>query len=239
MDKGEIRTPALLLQRRLRRANAARRPLEQSQLYSEELGIDLAQGGDPAYFRWFLASLLFGARISETTAKNTFRAFMRHGLTTPAKIVAAGWDFLVYPVMREGGYVRYDGRKSTQVLRDCEMPVGNYDSSLRRLHDAARDTHDLENRLLAFYGIGPVTMNIFLRELRPFWAKADPDPLHAVEGSAKRLRIDLTRYKRKSLVFARVEAGLIRLRHGLLREAARAVTPAKIEQLSSSRRTHP
>ncbi|MDR3485268.1 MAG: hypothetical protein P4M05_10190 [Bradyrhizobium sp.] len=49
-------------------------------LYSEELGIDLARGTDAAYFCWFLASLLFGARISETTAKKTFRAFMRHGL---------------------------------------------------------------------------------------------------------------------------------------------------------------
>ncbi len=99
---------------------AKRGALKQSQLYSEELGIDLSQETDSAYFRWFLASLLFGARISETIAKNTFRAFVRHGLTTPAKIVSAGWDFLVVPVMREGGYVRYDGRKSTQVLRDCE-----------------------------------------------------------------------------------------------------------------------
>ena len=90
---------------------AMRGALKQSQLYSEELGIDLSQGTDSAYFRWFLASLLFGARISETIAKKTFRAFMRHRLTTPAKIVSAGWDFLVFPVMREGGYVRYDGRK--------------------------------------------------------------------------------------------------------------------------------
>ena len=65
---------------------AVRRALEQSVLYSEELGIDLAQRTDAAYFHWFLASLLFGARISETTAKNTFRAFMHHGLTTPKKL---------------------------------------------------------------------------------------------------------------------------------------------------------
>ena len=96
--------------------------------------------------------------------------------------MAAGWDFLVYPVMREGGYVRYDGRKSTQVLRDCEKLIADYDSSLARLHEAARDGRDLEQRLLAFYGIGPVTTNIFLRELRPFWAKANPDPLPAVRA---------------------------------------------------------
>ena len=208
----KIRASEPLQHRRPQRADATRRALEQSLLYSEELGIDLARGTDAAYFRWFLASLLFGARISQTTAKKTFHAFMRHGLTTPTKIVAAGWDFLVYPVMREGGYVRYDGRKSTQVLRDCEELIADYAGSLGRLHEAARDARDLEQRLLAFYGIGPVTMNIFLRELRPFWAKADPDPLPAVRRSARRLSIDFTRYKRKSLIFARVEAGLIRRR---------------------------
>jgi len=124
-------------------------------LYSEELGIDLARGTDAACFRWFLASLLFGARISETTAKKTFHAFMHHDLTAPAKIVAAGWDFLVYPVMCEGGYVRYDGRKSTQILRDCEKLIADYGGSLGRLHGIARDARDLEQRLLAFYGVGP------------------------------------------------------------------------------------
>ena len=69
--------------------------------------------------------------------------------------------------------------------------------------------------MLAFYGVGPVTMNIFLRELCPFWANADPDPLPAVGKLANRLSIDLGRYNRKSLVFARVEAGLIRRRREL------------------------
>jgi hypothetical protein len=187
--------------------------LEKSLLYSEELGISLRQRTDAAYFRWFLASLLFGARISETTAKNTYRVFVRRHLITPAKIVAAGWDFLVYPVMREGGYVRYDGRKSTQILRDCETLLSSYGGSLRRLHDTACDARDLGDRLLAFYGIGPVTANIFLRELRPYWPKADPNPLPVVMRLARTLRVDLARYDRKSVLFARVEAGLIRRRH--------------------------
>jgi hypothetical protein len=136
-------------------------------------------------------------------------------LTTPTKIIAAGWNFLADPVMREGGYVRYDGRKSTQVLRDCEMLIAIYGGSLRALHDAAHDARDLEERLLAFYGVGAITINIFLRELRPFWAKANPDPLPVVERMAKHLSIDLTRYRRQSLIFARVEAGLIRRRREL------------------------
>jgi hypothetical protein len=102
---------------------ADRPGLERSVLYSEELGIELSKNTDRECFRWFLASVLFGARISETIAKNTYRAFVRHGLASPRAIIRAGWEFLMDPIMREGGYVRYDGRKSTQVLRDCETLV--------------------------------------------------------------------------------------------------------------------
>lgn len=195
--------------------NATRSELEHGLLYSEELGIDLAQTDDAQCFRWFLASILFGARISEITAKNTYRSFIRHGLDKPQKIIEAGWDYLVNPIMREGRYVRYDGRKSTQVLRDCSMLVDDYDGSLLRLHKMARDPRDLEDRLLAFYGIGPVTVNIFLRELRPFWKKADPASLPVVKDLARQLSIDLARYRRKSLRFSRIEASLIRRRREL------------------------
>jgi endonuclease III len=188
------------------------RALERSRLYSEELGIELSRRRDEDYFRWFLASVLFGGRISETIAKNTYRAFMRHGLVTPRKIIAAGWDFLVDPIMREGGYVRYDGRKSEQILRDCRALIEDYGGRLSRLAAAATNGADLEARLGAFYGIGPVTTNIFLRELRPFWAKANPEPLPVVKKLARRFHIDLDRYRRKGLRFARLEAGLIRRR---------------------------
>ncbi len=113
--------------------------------------------------------------------------------------------------------------------------LGDYDGSLSRPHAVARDTRDLENRLLAFYGIGPVTMNIVLRELRPFWAKANPDPLPAVKTLANQLSIDLTRYERNSLTFARLEAGLIRQRRELIREATRGVTSAKSAQPTLAR----
>lgn len=93
--------------------------------------------------------------------------------------------------------------------------IENYGGKLSQLETAAESSADLEARLDAFYGVGPVTVNIFLRELRPFWAKADPEPLSAVRALARKLKLDLGRYDRKSLTFARVEAGLIRLRHAL------------------------
>jgi hypothetical protein len=200
--------------------------LETSRLYSEELGIDLSVRTDDQYFRWFLASLLFGAHISETIARHTYQTFLRHQLTTPRRILAAGWDFLVNPIMREGGYVRYDFSKSDQILRDCQKLVAEYHGSLWRVHEASRTPGDLEARLLAFYGVGPVTMNIFLRELRPFWPKADPTPLPAVASAAARLSVDLALHGRKTIIFARVEAGLIRLRHQLRQQSETMNGPA-------------
>lgn len=187
--------------------------LRRTTLYSEELGIHLLRKNDREYFKWFLASLLFGGRISETIAKRTYRAFSRHRLLTPRRILGAGWDFLVNPVLREGGYVRYDGRKSTQILRDCEMLLERYRGSLKQLHHAAKDSADLERQISSFYGVGPVTTNIFLRELRTVWSRADPDPLPVVRERARRLGVDLAGYGRRTLTFARIEAGLVRRRH--------------------------
>ena len=115
--------------------------------------------------------------------------------------------------MSQGGYVRYDGRKSPQILTDCEWLLEHYNGSLTQLHRLAKDTKDLESKLLDFYGVGKITANIFLRELRPYWKKADPEPLFIVKELARKWRVQPGRYPRKSLIFTRIEAGLIRLRH--------------------------
>ncbi len=200
--------------------------LESSLLYSEELGIALAEGSDAELFKWFLASILFGARISETIAKHTYEAFARHRLLTPRRILDAGWDTLVDPIMREGGYVRYDGRKSEQILRDCEQLMMAYRGSLTKLHAAAKDGQDLQQKLLSFFGIGPVTVNVFLRELRPVWRHADPAPLPVVEALAESLGLDLAAYDRKSMAFTRVEAGLFRARKQLKKTPRSRTAPA-------------
>ena len=197
------------------RSDLTEAALRRSRLYSEELGISLAARTDAELFKWFLASVLLGARISEAIARHTYLSFARHRLLSPARILAAGWDTLVTPVLREGGYVRYDHKTATKILRNCTMLQGQYHGSLRQLHASARDCRDLETRLDLFYGIGPITVNIFLRELRPWWAKSDPEPLPCVKAAARLLGIPLGGYRRKSLAFVRLEAGLIRHRREL------------------------
>ena len=186
--------------------------LKRSALYSEELGIDLRRAADGELFKWFLASILFGTRITEIIAKNTYRSFERHNLLDYRKILESGWDFLVNPVMREGGYVRYDEKTSTKILRICQTLRAEYGGSLNTLHKRSSDSDDVETRVMQFYGVGPVTTNIFLRELRPFWKKSNPEPLPVVKELARKYGINLDQYDRKSLAFVRIEAGLFRLR---------------------------
>ncbi len=184
--------------------------LEKSKLYSEELGINLRK--EKELFKWFLASILYGARITESIARNTYKSFVYYDKLTPRKVLKAGWSYLVRKVMARGGYVRYDEKTSAKLLLICKKLLKEYKGSLKLLYKKAKDGKDLESKLKEFYGVGPVTVNIFLRELRPYWSKADVEVLPIVRKLAKKYKIDLDKYNRKSVKFARVEAGLIRLR---------------------------
>ncbi|MBI5253374.1 MAG: hypothetical protein HY930_03130, partial [Euryarchaeota archaeon] len=83
--------------------------------YSEEGGIDIKSCSSKEIAKWFLASILFAARISESIAKNTYREFERRGITTAAKISGTSWDDLV-AILDSGGYVRYDFKTADKLL---------------------------------------------------------------------------------------------------------------------------
>jgi hypothetical protein len=48
----------------------------------------------------------------------------------------------------------------------------------------------LERRLLEFKGVGPIGLNIFLRELRGIWQKAKPKPSRMAVTVAQRIRLE-------------------------------------------------
>ena len=48
------------------------------QKYSEFLGINLSDGRDEEVFKWFLASMLFGAPITEIAATKTYWCFRKY-----------------------------------------------------------------------------------------------------------------------------------------------------------------
>jgi endonuclease III len=179
-------------------------------LYSEQLGIKLETKAESELFKWFLASMLFGKPISENIAIKTYKEFERAGILTPRKILDAGWDKLV-ELLDAGGYVRYDFSTADKLLAISKELLRYGKKPLTKLHAISADSKDLEKRLQQFKGIGPVTCNIFLRELRHVWPKADPEPLPIVKKLAKQLGIKLPR-NRKTKKFVKMEAALIRLR---------------------------
>jgi len=154
--------------------------------YSEELGLDLTRKEDR--FKWFIASLLFAKRISADIAKRTFRELVRRGLTSPHEILEAGWDALV-EALDSGGYVRYDFSTATNILETVKKLINEYEGDVDKIHEGARSSKDLEKRIMEFKGFGPVAANIFLRELRGIWEKADPKPSKLALKVANKLRI--------------------------------------------------
>ncbi len=178
--------------------------------YSASLGIDLKKGKEGEIFKWFLASILFGKRISAEIASKTYKEFETKEVLSPEKILKTGWDGLV-KILDDGGYVRYDFSTATKLL-DLMKELKERYGTLCELHRQAKDSGDLERMLMEFKGIGPVTTNIFLRELRTIWAKSDPEPIDFVKKVARDLEIDLNKFNRKTERFIRLEAALIRIR---------------------------
>ncbi len=141
--------------------------------FATELGIDLRVGPE-GRTQWFLAAILYGGRISGQLAARTYLVFAARGIFNPDDILAQGWDNLVV-LLDEGGYTRYDFKTATKLLRVMSTLKEEYQGSLERVHDLSLSYEDLESRLKALGpGIGPTTVNIFLRELRGIWARATP-----------------------------------------------------------------
>jgi endonuclease III len=144
--------------------------------YSGKLGLNPSSGDESQLFQWFLASILFGAPIFERTAEKTFKLFQAEGLTSPKRLLEAGWDRLV-EILDAGGYTRYDFKTADKLLEMAGNLERLYRGSLLRLHEKTSDSSDLEGRLRGLAkGIGQATLQIFLREAYEALPKAEPLP---------------------------------------------------------------
>jgi endonuclease III len=170
--------------------------------YSQELGLDLKTEGDR--FKWFLASILFAKRISSEIAKRTYGEFEKAGIVTPESITEAGWDKLV-EVLDSGGYVRYDFSTASNLLEIASSLKEKY-GSLEGLYTQSKGSKDMEKRLLEFKGVGPTTVNIFLRELKAVWEEARPQLSPLAREVASKLGLG-----EEELELPVVESALVRL----------------------------
>jgi len=189
--------------------------------YSTELGIDV-DGGETEVERWFLAATLFGARISATVAGRTFRVLDEAGLTRIAQAHRVPWDDLV-ALLDRGGYARYDFRTATRLHALAERIEQSYGGRIATLGSRFRAYPDLRDALDALPGWGPVTVELFLREMRGVWPGAQPPLDERAASAALHLGLldsrdspdvlrDLERLARAAHVDPRdLESGLVRL----------------------------
>ena len=139
-------------------------------LTAADLGIDLSDGSDDSdaslgdeLFRWFLASLLFGRPIQQQVAARTYRVLIDHGLTTPGAFARYDRESL-RALLDEGHYARLD-YIMTDELHEVMRIVATDFGSVEELVRSARTRAALTETLVALPGIGPVTAEIFLREV--------------------------------------------------------------------------
>ena len=142
--------------------------------YAAELGINLGALDAAEIYKWFIAAVLYGARIPETIASRTWHEFESSSVLMPQRMLDTGWDGLV-AILDRGSYVRYDYKTATKLLEINHTLLDRYGGNLNTLHAAAADPADLEQRIMHLgKGVGKVTAGIFLRELRGRWQKAAP-----------------------------------------------------------------
>jgi hypothetical protein len=182
----------------------ARRVLRLGGMYSVELGVDLRRGEDQVA-RWFLAATLFGSRIPARTAVRTFTVLDAAGVTA-ANAGAVPWDRLV-ALLDEGGYARYDFRTATRLQALAGVLDARYGGSVGAVEAGAATPAELEAALDALPGWGPVTVGVFLRELRGVWALADPPPAPPALDAGRHLGLLAGRGGRRRLDALAAAAG--------------------------------
>ncbi|MBU2013625.1 MAG: DNA methylase, partial [Gammaproteobacteria bacterium] len=111
----------------------------------------------------------FGKRIQRDIAAEAYRVLVeRNRLDTPRKLRDCGQRRLVQ-LLGQARYVRYDESTAARLLKLGDKLLTEYDGRLGRLRELGETRDGVEKRLLAFEGVGPKTMEIFLREAARVW----------------------------------------------------------------------
>lgn len=131
-----------------------------------DLNIHLGKDDEQALFKWLIASFLMGKRIRSGIAADAYKVIVdKHQRDTPRKLAACTHGQLV-KMLGEGGYARYDESTAARLLKLSKKLNEEYGGKILNLRKASEDRVDFEKRLAAFEGIGPKTVEIFLRDAR-------------------------------------------------------------------------
>ncbi|MEK0361684.1 DNA methylase [Pseudomonas sp. CBC3] len=138
------------------------------EISAKDLGIEIEKG-EGELFKWFIASFLFGKRIQQDIAAEAYRVIVdKHKRDTPRKLCNCSRQQLI-SMLGEGRYVRYDESTAERLLKLCEKLNSEYGGKLGNIREQSESRTALEKRLAEFEGIGPKTVEIFMREAAKVW----------------------------------------------------------------------
>ncbi|WP_122666421.1 DNA methylase [Pseudomonas viridiflava] len=131
---------------------------------ARDLAVDLKQGDDVALFKWFIASFLMGKRIQADIAAQAYRVIVdQHGCDTPRKLASKTHRQLV-TMLGEARYVRYDESTAMRLAALATKLTEEYAGKIAQVAARSDGRADFEKRLGEFDGVGPKTIEIFMRE---------------------------------------------------------------------------
>ncbi|MGH7217954.1 MAG: DNA methylase [Candidatus Microsaccharimonas sp.] len=137
--------------------------------HASDFGLDVLNGDDDL-FRWFLLTFLLGKPIQSSVAVKTWQLFIDEKKDLPWTIEQMP-DRKLVNLLHRGGYTRYQ-HVMTKALKTCmEQLITMYDGSLVLMIEQSLDEDELSKRLQQFYGVGPKTAEIFMRETEEFFAR--------------------------------------------------------------------
>ena len=131
---------------------------------AHDLQIDLTGANESGLFKWLLASFLMGKRIQAEIAAEAYRVIAdKHGRDTPRKLAACSHRELV-AMLGEAHYVRYDETTAVRLHALARRLNDEYAGKVSHMVEASADRQAFEKRLAEFDGIGPKTVEIFMRD---------------------------------------------------------------------------
>lgn len=131
---------------------------------ASELGIDLTPENNCSLFKWFLASFLMGKRIQAPIAAQAYRVIVEEeGRDTARKLQHCTSRELV-AMLGRAHYVRYDESTAQRLLDLSAKLNAQYAGNITQMRDVSEDRQAFEKRLAEFDGVGPKTIEIFMRD---------------------------------------------------------------------------
>jgi endonuclease III len=131
---------------------------------ARDLQISIDDANEEGLFKWLVASFLMGKRIQGAIAAKAYQVIVeKYQRDTPGKLARCSHRELV-AMLGEAHYVRYDESTATRLLELAYKLNNEYAGKVSNIVEGSVDRLEFEKRLCDFDGIGPKTVEIFMRE---------------------------------------------------------------------------